>query len=165
MASLGLLATAGTYYVTTYPDDLIGAATGYTHDLLIKTLTATSFSAKEPPGGDSATHPLYTVTNLTPTTPTFAMDGSLDSATDQDFIQYALPPASSNIFVQVLAPTADINISMYSDPNCQTLSNNANGGGFTAQDNISGANSNRCIQISGFSPNFPAPYTVVIAAQ
>lgn len=165
LAGLALLPTAGMYYLATYPNNFTGAATGYTHDLVVSTLTGTAFSAKEAATPDTGVLPLTTITDLAAASGAYALDGATDYAGDTDFIRYNVAAANLDVLVQVYAPTATtVTFSLFSDPNC--TSPTAMGSGTfvgTAHDLVPNT-SQRCIRIQLFGNKYPIPYKVLLAA-
>jgi hypothetical protein len=164
MASLALLPNAETYYLSTYPTNFTGAATGYTHDLVIRALPSSTFSAKEPSTADTGSTPLATVSNIATGSGAYATDGATDYAGDVDYIRFGAATANSDIMVQVQAPTATaISMMLTSDADCLATTVSGSGVLVSTAHDIATTTDPRCLRILTFGNKYPIPYKVLIA--
>jgi len=119
-ASVALLPAMGAYYPLTYPNNFLGAATGYTHDFVVRTLTSAAFSGQR---ARDARHQYHAAGN------------DYQPGRCQWFLcrrwRYATMPGTlilsattsgrpiRDVMVQVFAPTAtNVTFALSSDPGC-----------------------------------------------
>lgn len=164
MASLALLPSADTYYLSTYPNNFTGGASGYTHDLVVRALPGSAFSAKEPAAPDAGNAPLATVGSLAAGSGAYATDGATDYAGDVDYIRYSAATANSDVMIQVLAPTATaISLMLTTDADCLQPSVSNSGVIVSTVHDIATTSDPRCLRILTFGNKYPIPYKVLIA--
>lgn len=170
LALLALLKNTGKHYLTLFPQDLRGGATGNAHTLNVKLMPTATFSTVEPSTPDTNMAPLATLTGLTNTTAQYSSDGAIDFPADTDFIRYSYA-ATGYVYLQVNAPGAtSLQLQTYSDANCTSFAQAATfRGGVSGQSSVvtqlsqvQTAGSAQCFTINASGPKYPIPYTVII---